>query len=139
MCRNRCNKPAISSRHRSRVRKHRLNRKWIFWYVSHINTEQIRVVTPDATSIQKSYIPNITLLVVYNDSIMTLPSQPDKVIIKINDKIRCYDKDNKEIYIEVEEVIDNRKFRIKPLELPYDDKEIFVYGTEIDDFHTISK
>ncbi len=70
---------------------------------------------------------------------MTLPSQPDKVIIKINDKIRCYDKDNKEIYIEVEEVIDNRKFRIKPLELPYDDKEIFVYGTEIDDFHTISK
>ena len=75
----------------------------------------------------------------YDDNIITLPSQPPKVIIKLNDKIRCYDKDNKEVLVEVEEVIDGLTFRIKPLEPVYTDNKIFVSGTEVDDFHTISK
>jgi hypothetical protein len=53
---------------------------------------------------EKSYIPNIMLFTDYNDYIITLPSQPN-FIIKQNDKIKCYDKDNKEINIEVIEVI----------------------------------
>ena len=78
------------------------------------------------------------LLVDYDNNFLTLQSQPN-YIIKNNDKIKCYDKDNKEIFVEVDEIIDELTFRIKELETPYTDKKIFVYGTEIDDFHTISK
>jgi hypothetical protein len=56
----------------------------------------------------------------------------------VNDKIKCYDKDNKEIIIEVIEVIDSLTFRIKEFE-EYTDSKIFVYGTEVDDFHTLNK
>ena len=36
-------------------------------------------------------------------------------------------------------VIDALTFRIKESETQYTDHKIFVYGTEIDDFHTLSK
>ena len=101
--------------------------------------QQIREVIPEATGIEKSYIPNIMLLADYTTKIITLPSQPTKVIIKNDDKIKCYDKDNKEVFVEVEEVIDGLTFRIKEPEKEYTDTKIFVYGTEIDDFHTLDK
>ena len=101
--------------------------------------QQINDVVPEATSIQKSYIPNIMLIADYIAKIITLQSQPTKVIIKKDDKIKCYDKDNKNIYIEVEEVIDELKFKIKELETEYSDNKIFVYGTHVDDFHTLDK
>ena len=78
------------------------------------------------------------LLSDYDNHIITLPSQPN-YIIKQNDKIKCYDKDDKEINIEVEEIIDELTFKIKELETEYTDNKIFVYGTEIDDFHTLDK
>jgi hypothetical protein len=59
------------------------------------------------------------------------------VIIKLNDKIRCYDKDNKIVDVQIIEIIDELTFRIKEIE--YTDSKIFVSGTEVDDFHTISK
>jgi len=99
--------------------------------------QQIRGVIPEAVSIQTSYIPNIYLVAYYNNYIITLPSQPTKVVIKVDDKIKCYDKDNKEILVEVIEVIDDLTFRIKDIE--YYDTEIFVYGTFVDDFHTLNK
>jgi hypothetical protein len=99
--------------------------------------QQIKDVIPEAVSIQTSYIPNIYLVADYNSCIITLSSQPTKVIIKINDKIKCYDKDNKELLVEVIEVIDTLTFRIKEIE--YTDTKIFVYGTFVDDFHTLNK
>ncbi len=78
------------------------------------------------------------LLADYDNHIVTLPSQPN-YIIKQNDKIKCYDKDNKEVFMEVEEVIDELTFKIKELETEYSDNKIFIYGTEIDDFHTLDK
>jgi hypothetical protein len=99
--------------------------------------QQIKEVLPDAVGIQPNYIPNIMLLVDYDNEIITLPSQPTKIIIKLNDKIRCYDKDNKIIDVEVLEIIDDLTFKIKEIE--YTDNKIFVSGTEVDDFHTISK
>ena len=101
--------------------------------------QQVREVIPDAVNIQKSYIPNIVLLADYVNKIITLLSQPTKVIIKNDDKIKCYDKDNKDIYIEVEEVINELTFKIKELEKEYTDTKIFVYGTQINDFHTLDK
>ena len=99
--------------------------------------QQVRDVIPEIVTIQKSYIPNIMLLADYDNKIITLPSQPTKVIIKMNDKIKCYDKDNKEILVEVIEVIDDLTFKIKEIE--YSDSKIFVYGTFVDDFHTLNK
>jgi hypothetical protein len=142
--------------------------------------QQIREVIPEAVSIQASYIPNIMLLADYDNNVITLPLLPN-LIIKSGDKIKCYDKDNNEVFMEVveevveeviiplnssnvftevveeviiplnssnvfaevvEEVVEERsvlRFRIKPLETPYTDNKIFVYGTEIDDFHTLNK
>jgi hypothetical protein len=99
--------------------------------------QQIRDVFPNAVSIQGDFIPNIYLVADYSNNVITLPSQPTKVIIKVNDKIKCYDKDNKEILVEVIEVIDTLTFRIKDIE--YSDTKIFVYGTFVDDFHTLNK
>ena len=103
--------------------------------------QQIREVIPEAISIQKSYIPNIMLLADYNDKIITLPSQPTKVIIKQNDKIKCYDKYDTDVFIEVVELIDELTFRVRVLETEteYTDNKIFVSGTEVDDFHTLDK
>jgi hypothetical protein len=99
--------------------------------------QQIKDVIPEAVVIEKSYIPNIYLVADYNSNVITLSSQPTKVVIKVDDKIKCYDKDNKEILVEVIEVIDDLTFRIKDIE--YSDTEIFVYGTFVDDFHTLNK
>ena len=57
--------------------------------------QQIKEVLPDAIGIQPNYIPNIMLLADYDNDIIKIPTQPTKVIIKLNDKIKCYDKDNK--------------------------------------------
>ncbi len=99
--------------------------------------QQIKEVIPEAVSIQTSYIPNIYSVADYNSCVITLPSQPTKVVIKVDDKIKCYDKDNKELLVEVIEVIDTLTFKIKDIE--YSDTKIFVYGTEVDDFHTLNK
>ena len=99
--------------------------------------QQIREVIPEAISIQTSYIPNIYSVADYSNNVITLSSQPTKVIIKVDDKIKCYDKDNKELLVEVVEVIDDLTFRIKDIE--YSDTKIFVYGTFVDDFHTLNK
>ena len=99
--------------------------------------QQVRDVIPEIVSIQASYIPNIYLVADYNSFVITLLSQPTKVVIKVDDKIKCYDKDNKEIIVEVIEVIDDLTFRIKDIE--YSDTKIFVYGTFVDDFHTLNK
>ena len=103
--------------------------------------QQIKEVIPQAINLQKETIPNILLLATYNDGIITLPSQPPSVVIKVGDKLRCYDKENKEIIAFVEEIdaLTPLTFKIAPLEEPYTDTRIFIYGTEIDDFHTIDK
>ena len=74
----------------------------------------------------------------YDDGIIILPSQP-KIVIKQNDKIRCHNDENKEVNVEVEEVIDELTFRIKQLDCPYENNKIFVYGTQVEDFHTLKK
>ena len=115
------------------VDKLKIGDKKVYGFIA----QQIKDVIPEAVSIQASYIPNIYLVADYIEGVITLSSQPTKVIIKMNDKIKCYDKDNKEILVEVIEVIDDLTFRIKEIE--YTDTKIFVYGTFVDDFHTLNK
>jgi hypothetical protein len=106
--------------------------------------QQIKEVLPDAVSLQPSYIPNIMSLADYDNEIITLASQPTKVIIKLNDKIKCYDKDDNDIDVKVIEIIDEITFKIthegtRSKDFKYTENKIFVCGTEVDDFHTISK
>ena len=77
------------------------------------------------------------LLANYNNNIITLPLQPTKVIIKQNDKIKCYGYDNNIIIIDVIDIIDELTFKINKLK--YNDNKIFIYGTEVYDFHTLDK
>jgi len=100
--------------------------------------QQIKEVIPEAINIQISYIPNIMLLANYNNTIITFSSLPNYVI-KNNDKIKCYDKNNKEVFVVVKEIIDALTFKIKELDNAYTDTTIFVYGSEIEDFHTLDK
>ena len=79
----------------------------------------------------------------YNDKMITLPSQPTKIIIKDNDNIKCYDKDGNEILVKVDEIIDEITFKIKAFDdmkpLDYTNDKIFVYGTDVEDFHMLDK
>jgi hypothetical protein len=108
--------------------------KKVYGFIS----QQIKEVIPEAVSIQKSYIPNIMLLANYNNKIITLHSLTN-CVIKNNDKIKCFDKNNKDVFIEVEEIIDSLNFRIKELDNPYTDTTIFVYGIEVGDLHILDK
>jgi hypothetical protein len=99
--------------------------------------QQVKNVIPDAVNIEKSYIPNIMLDAKYNKNIIILPYKPTKVTIKIKDKIKCYDSENKIIEVEVYEIINEVSFKIKDLNKEYTSNNIFVYGTYVDDFHTL--
>ena len=82
------------------------------------------------------------LLADYDDNIITLPSIPSKVIIKVKDRIKGYDKNNNIIKLEVIEIIDELTFKIlieEEDQRDYRDNKIFLHGTEINDFHTIAK
>ena len=106
-------------------------------------SQQVKEVVPEAVKIEKSYIPNIMLIGDFADYIITLPSQPTKVIIKVNDNIKCIDDNGNEVLVKVDEVIDEITFKIKAIDnmkpLVYTHNKIFVYGTEVDDFHILSK
>jgi hypothetical protein len=101
--------------------------------------QQVKYIIPEAVNIEKSYIPNIMMEAEYNNKIIILPYKPVKVTIKIKDKIKCYDSENKLIEVEVYEIINEVSFKIKDLDKEYTSNKIFVYGTYVDDFHTLFK
>lgn len=98
--------------------------------------QQIRQVIPDAVRIQTEFIPNIFLVAEYDNNIITLPSPPTKVNLEIS-KIKCYDMRDNTIIVEVVEIINHSTFRIK--DIKYRGTKIFVFGTEVKDFHAVNK
>ena len=101
--------------------------------------QQIQKVIPDAVILEKSYIPNIMTVANYDNKIITLPHKPINVIIKLKDKIKCFDSNNICIEIEIFEIINDLTFKIKDLVKEYTDNKIFLYGTYVDDFHILSR
>jgi uncharacterized small protein (DUF1192 family) len=105
--------------------------------------QQIREVIPDAVRIQTEFIPNIFTVAEYNDNIIRLPpSHPPQAslnayMINVASKVKCYDMRDNTIIVEVIEVINQQTFRIK--DIKYGDTKIFVYGTEVKDFHAVNK
>jgi len=101
--------------------------------------QQIQEVIPEAIGLEKSYIPNIMLCAEYYNKIITLPYLPTKVTINVKDKIKCFDINNSCIEIEVTKILNELAFEIKDLDKEYKSNKIFVYGTYVSDFHTLSK
>jgi hypothetical protein len=117
--------------------------------------QQIKRVIPDAVKLQTEFIPNIFAVADYTPlaNIITLQGIDTGILvnninininININNininkykKVKCYDMRNNTIIVEVIEIINSKSFKIK--DINYANDKIFVYGTEVDDFHALNK
>jgi hypothetical protein len=103
--------------------------------------QQIREVIPDAVKIEKEFIPNIFLSAVYNTvgNIIILPNnfKNENNIINKNSRVKCYDINDNIVIVEVIKIINEYSFKIK--DINYLNDKIFVYGTEVNDFHVLNK
>jgi len=103
--------------------------------------QQIREVIVDAVKIQTEFIPNIFSVADYDyiNNILTLPlSLPFETInIRVNTMIKCIDMNNNVIVVEIVKIININTFEIKKIDYRYN--KIFVYGTEVNDFHALNK
>ena len=110
--------------------------------------QQIKEVIPDAVKIQTEFIPNIFSVADYNiaENIITLPSglqSGGSLNIAKATRIKCYDMRDNMIIVEVIEVIEVIEMlniiSIKIKNIKYYNDKIFVYGTEVNDFHALNK
>ena len=111
--------------------------------------QQIRDVIPDAVKIQTEFIPNIFVVADYNpeENIITLPN-PIPNPQSNTSRVKCYDMRDTMLIVEVAEVISPTSFKIKNINLHnlnfninnnFNINKIFVYGTEVNDFHALNK
>ena len=111
--------------------------------------QQIREVIPDAVKIQTEFIPNIFMVADYNpeENIITLPN-PIPNPQSNTSRVKCYDMRDTMLIVEVAEVISPTSFKIKNINLHnlnfninnnFNINKIFVYGTEVNDFHALNK
>jgi len=103
--------------------------------------QQIREVIPDAVKIHKEFIPNIFTMADYDiqERIITLPTATDaKCINAVTKRIKCYDMRNNTVIADIIEIMDARSLKIA-INGGYTNKKIFVYGTEVSDFHALNK
>jgi hypothetical protein len=99
--------------------------------------QQIKEIIPEAVTITTSAIPNIYKICDCNDNIITIENNT----LKVNDKITIITENNnnegiKNTYNIIEIIPELNKIKI--------DKNLatsncFVYGTEVNDFHTLNK
>jgi hypothetical protein len=103
--------------------------------------QQIKTVIPDAVKIEKEFIPNIFLTAVYNTigNIIILPNNfiNENNFINKNSRLKCYDMNDNIIIVEVIKIINEYSFKIK--DINYLNDKIFIYGTEVNDFHVLNK
>jgi hypothetical protein len=103
--------------------------------------QQIKGVIPDAVKLQTEFIPNIFAVADYDPITNIITFQGADIgaynNINIYKKIKCYDMRNNTIIVEVIEIINSKSFKIK--DITYANDKIFVYGTEVNDFHALNK
>jgi hypothetical protein len=103
--------------------------------------QQIKRVIPDAVKLQTEFIPNIFAVADYDPLTNIITFQGADIgaynNIKIYKKVKCYDMRNNTIIVEVIEIINSKSFKIK--DITYANDKIFVYGTEVNDFHALNK
>jgi hypothetical protein len=96
--------------------------------------QQIREVIPQAVEIVKEIIPNIYKPAIYSSNIITLDEDiSDKIII--GDKIKIYDELGQNNLYNITEINSN----IIKIDEDINSSNIFVYGKEINDFHSLKK
>jgi hypothetical protein len=109
--------------------------------------QQIKEVIPDAVKIQTEFIPNIFSVADYNiaENIITLPESCSLNIAKAT-RIKCYDMRDNMIIVEAAQAAvaavagsSGSRIAIKIKNIKYYNDKIFVYGTEVNDFHALNK
>ena len=96
--------------------------------------QQIKEVIPEAVSIIHEIIPNIYKQGTYNNNIITLDIDVSNEL-NINDKIKVYNDKDK---IKIVNVVNINSNEIE-IDDTIDSSDVFVYGKEINDFHSLTK
>ena len=97
--------------------------------------QQIREIIPEAVSLEKEVIPNIFKTCECNNDEITLSNDIISSNLNINDKIDVIDMENQRKQYTITDILDNK---IK-LNENLISSNCFIYGKEVNDFHTINK
>ena len=113
--------------------------------------QEVRETLPYATSISKEFIPNIYKLALYKDTVITFDNEHN---LESEGNIKLIKPNNTEVIVPYV-IIDTHKINIITSDLSGDEilsndlvqdedgnnlaHNIFVYGTSVDDFHTLNK
>jgi hypothetical protein len=102
--------------------------------------QQIRDVIPDAVKLQTEFIPNIFTVASFDPIESAITFSDPIPAITVNSRLKCYDMRNNLIIAVVVGVISQGSFRIRmnPIHT-FRGAKIFVYGTEVNDFHALNK
>ena len=101
--------------------------------------QQIREVIPEATTILSDIIPNILEYGTYSSNIITFPNNSN-IILYEGDFIRIDHIDRRGNHCEILKVHSINTFEIKKIDINIPmNSEVYVYGTMVEDFHTIDK
>ena len=98
--------------------------------------QQIKEVIPEAVKIGTNIIPNIYQIADCSSNVITLNSNLDLYDITSNTTVKIIDQNNKEDKYIVQDILSSNTFSINS---NIDSSNVFVYGTEVDDFHTLDK
>ena len=94
--------------------------------------QQIKEVIPEAVEMAEEYIPNIYKIATTNENIINLDNTE---ILKVNDDIKNFDKNGT---VELSKIIEVNETSIK-IDKTYDNDDVFIYGSKVNDFHTLDK
>ena len=94
--------------------------------------QQIKEVIPEAVEMAEEYIPNIYKIATTNENIINLDNTE---ILKVNDDIKIFDKNGTP---ELSKIIEVNETSIK-IDKTYNNDDVFIYGSKVDDFHTLNK
>ena len=97
--------------------------------------QQIIEIIPEAVSLEKEVIPNIFKICKCENDEITLDNNIISSNLSINDKIDIYDNNNNVKKYTITKILDN-KIKINE---SINSSNCFVYGKEVNDFHTINK
>jgi hypothetical protein len=96
--------------------------------------QQVKEVIPLAVEFVKDIIPNIYKTAICNSNIITLDNDVSQDL-NIGDKIKIYDELGKDDVYDITEINSN----IIKIDKDINSSNVFVYGKEINDFHTLKK
>ena len=99
-------------------------------------SQQVKEIIPEAVSLQKEIIPNIYDIGTYSSNIITTSNIDISNIINSSNIVKIYDEDNKEYICNVKSVLSSNSFTIDE---NINSSNVFIYGSEINDFHTLDK